>query len=568
MLVQFMLKNVLSFKDETILDMTAINAYKEHPMNLIECDNKEKILKVAAIYGANASGKSNLHLGMRYFQEIVAKSFNNVKDGEETVIARYFCPFSFDENEENSEFEMIQIRNGFEYKYGFEYNAECIVTEWLYRKSLKTNRTMTIFERTTESTNLGAAVRKECDVYKEQIPEETLALSFFNKLKLKTDIFQETYEGVMDTLVVQTDFCEDVNILDNFLPDTIDDEKEKLLQFLSAIDTGIKDIKYEDNDKEIYFLTFHKGKNGKEYPLNLFNESEGTIKSIMLFIYARAAIGGDGAMFVDELNVKLHPLLLKFIIDLFYNSDSKAQLIYTTHDTTLMDKKFFRRDQIWFVQKDEYGYSELSALSDFKVRSDASFEKDYLAGVYGGIPLLKEFKIEEKLYEELVQETKQVILENDFEHISEGLALSTNFKKLEIKFSVDGLGTWSSQRIDVKELKKYKNLFKFLNNTQAIEFIKFVKKNGVEDSIEYGFGDLDTVCNLPHRDDGRKLCKTLRNIRKEFSKLNGIDFEFMDCSNISEICAGTCEVCDYEAEQINRRVKKLKNVKYLEFKVD
>lgn len=144
MLVQFMLKNVLSFKDETILDMTAINAYKEHPMNLIECDNKEKILKVAAIYGANASGKSNLHLGMRYFQEIVAKSFNNVKDGEETVIARYFCPFSFDENEENSEFEMIQIRNGFEYKYGFEYNAECIVTEWLYRKSLKTNRTMTI----------------------------------------------------------------------------------------------------------------------------------------------------------------------------------------------------------------------------------------------------------------------------------------------------------------------------------------------------------------------------------------------------------------------------------------
>lgn len=159
-------------------------------------------------------------------------------------------------------------------------------------------------------------------------------------------------------------------------------------------------------------------------------------------------------------------------------------------------------------------------------------------------------------------------MENDFEHISEGLALSTNFKKLEIKFSVDGLGTWSSQRIDVKELKKYKNLFKFLNNTQAIEFIKFVKKNGVEDSIEYGFGDLDTVCNLPHRDDGRKLCKTLRNIRKEFSKLNGIDFEFMDCSNISEICAGTCEVCDYEAEQINRRVKKLKNVKYLEFKVD
>ena len=100
-------------------------------------------------------------------------------------------------------------------------------------------------------------------------------------------------------------------------------------------------------------------------------------------------------MFIDELNIKLHPLLLKFIVDLFYEKESKAQLIYTTHDTTLMDKKFFRRDQIWFVQKDKFGYSELVALSDYKVRSDASFEKDYLAGVYGGIPLIKEFEMKE-----------------------------------------------------------------------------------------------------------------------------------------------------------------------------
>lgn len=99
--------------------------------------------------------------------------------------------------------------------------------------------------------------------------------------------------------------------------------------------------------------------------------------------------------FCCELNIKLHPLLLKFIIDLFYDDKSSAQLIYTTHDTTLMDKKFFRRDQVWFVQKDQFGYSELVALSDFKVRSDASFEKDYLAGVYGGIPNFKEFELKE-----------------------------------------------------------------------------------------------------------------------------------------------------------------------------
>ena len=395
MLVQFMLKNVLSFKEETVLDMTAINAYKEHESNLIENGMKERFLKVAAVYGANASGKSNLYKAMACFQQIIIQSFNNVQNEADTAIRRYYVPFSFEEEWENSEFQVIEILGDFEYKYGFEYNAECIVSEWLYRKNRNTNRTVTIYERTTEYVEFGASVRKECDVYKEQVPAETLVLSFFNKLKLKTDLFRDVYSGIMSTLVVPTDFCEDRSILEAFLPRMINHEKEKLIQFLAAIDTGIDDIVYDDSEKEISFITFHKGKDGKRYPLYLYNESEGTIKSIMLFIYARMAVLSDGSIFVDELNIKLHPLLLKFIIDLFYEKDSMAQFIYTTHDTTLMDKKFFRRDQIWFVQKDEFGYSELSALSDFKVRSDASFEKDYLAGVYGGIPLLGEFDMKE-----------------------------------------------------------------------------------------------------------------------------------------------------------------------------
>ena len=395
MLVQFMAKNVLSFKDETVLDMTAINAYKEHPCNVIDIGGKEKYLRVAAIYGANASGKSNLYFAMHYFQRIIVESLNNVDEGKETAIEKYYVPFQFERNEENSEFQIIMILDGFEYKYGFEYNSECIVTEWMYRKKLETNRTVTIFERETDQVNFGPSVRKECEVYKEQIPKETLVLSFFNKLKLKDNTMKNVYSGIMSTLVVPADFCEDTEILETLLPQVIDYEKEKLLEFLSAIDIGIKDIGYDDSEKETFFYTVHKGRDGERYPLNLYSESEGTIKSILLFIYARTAILHDRSIFVDELNVKLHPLLLKFIVDLFYEEKSKAQLIYTTHDTTLMDKKFFRRDQIWFVQKDEYGYSELSALSDFKIRSDASFEKDYLAGVYGGIPFIKEFTVKE-----------------------------------------------------------------------------------------------------------------------------------------------------------------------------
>lgn len=395
MLVQFMLKNVLSFKEETILDMTAINAYKEHPCNLISNGTKEKFLKVAAIYGANASGKSNLYFAMHYFQRIIAESLNNIDDGSSGIISRCYVPFSFEPVRENSEFEIVELLDHYEYRYGFEYNEKCIVTEWLYRKDLNTNRTMTIFERTTETIELGAAVRSECSVYSSQIPSETLALSFFNRLKLKTDIFTSVYSGIMDTLVVPPDFWEDRRILKTLLPQIIDTEKKRLLHFLQAIDTGIRDIAYYERDNDIQFTTYHMGKDGCRYPLSLNNESEGTLKSILLFIYVRIAILKNQALFVDELNIKLHPLLLKFIIDLFYEETSSAQLIYTTHDTTLMDKKFFRRDQIWFVQKDEFGYSELSALSDFKVRVDASFEKDYLAGVYGGIPFLKDFAMEE-----------------------------------------------------------------------------------------------------------------------------------------------------------------------------
>lgn len=103
--------------------------------------------------------------------------------------------------------------------------------------------------------------------------------------------------------------------------------------------------------KRYPFFTVHKGKDGKDYPLNLFYESEGTMKSIMLFIYARRAVLDNKSIFVDELNVKLHPLLLKFIVDLFYDETSSAQLIYTTHDTTLMDKRFLEEIKFGLFKK-------------------------------------------------------------------------------------------------------------------------------------------------------------------------------------------------------------------------
>ncbi len=394
MLVQFKVKNYLSFKDEAVFDLSAIKSYKEHEYNLIDLGLKDKFLKVAAIYGANASGKSNLYKAMKSFQQIVMESFNNVENNDKLVIDREYKPFKFCNEDSNSEFEIVFIVNSNEYKYGYEYNNKNIVSEWLYKKSCKTNRTSIIFERYKSEITFGSSIKAYCDIYKEQVNAETLVLSFFNRLKLKTKIFGFVFEGVMSTLVTGSSIYERNFLINIYLVDILKNNKENFLQFLNSVDTGIEDVTYKEAGDDIEFYAHHTGEDGKDYTLDLFNESEGTLKVICIYINARMAIRWDKSLFVDELNSKLHPLLLKFIIDLFHSEKNEsAQLIYTTHDTTLLDKKFLRRDQIWFVEKNQYGHSKLMALSDFKIRTDASFEKDYLSGVYGGIPYIKEMDL-------------------------------------------------------------------------------------------------------------------------------------------------------------------------------
>ncbi len=251
-----------------------------------------------------------------------------------------------------------------------------------------------LLERIGKTIKFGAQLRKACDVYKEHIPSDTLVLSFFNKLKF--EVFSKVYLLVLNTLVSDTDIFERREFCEEFLPELIDNYKAELLSFIKSVDLDIVDIKYQKENRKISFYTTHLGENNRRYQLNLYDESQGTVKSITLFRFVKIAIDRGASLFIDELNTKLHPLLLKQIIDIFHSSKSNAQLIYTTHDTTLLDKQFFRRDQIWFVQKDKFGISELIALSDFKVRSDSSFEKDYLAGVYGGIPLVKFYELSEK----------------------------------------------------------------------------------------------------------------------------------------------------------------------------
>ncbi len=307
---------------------------------------------------------------MKAFQNIIKESLNNIDkdiDNNQNILKKWFLPFKFEATKDkSSEFEIVIIIDYNEYRYGFEYDSETIIEEWMYKKSFNTNRTSIIFERSGNNIYFGPSVRKDCKKYSELVPKETLVLSLFNKLNIKPEIFKDLYLRIMDTLVAQNNAFEYENdFIKNALISAIDDNKtkDKLLAFLESIESGIKDISYEKLENGFIFKTTHVDSNKDEYELNLDLESEGTIKSIILFLFIDTAILNNMSLFVDELNIKLHPLLLKFIIDLFHTENTEAQLIYTTHDTTLMDKKFFRRDQIFFVEKDEFWHNQIVQIN-------------------------------------------------------------------------------------------------------------------------------------------------------------------------------------------------------------
>lgn len=396
----FSFKNYGSFKDKVVLDMRAIKSYKEHPYNLISGDYGNSLLKVVAIYGANASGKSNFVEAYLCFLSIVLDSFQRKdKENSKPILSQRYFPFLFDDEscESDTEFESVYHIDGNEYKYGFIYNSNHIKYEWLYKKSIATNRQSCILERSPDSFKLGASVKKTCEKYISDIDSDVLALSFFSSLKLRTHVFKDAVYGISDILPISFshDSQADAARKRYFEEDFDAAEKPRLLAFLNAIDVGIKDIEVDKNKNNLMVFTYHTGKSGKLYQVPLDIESDGTKRAIAIYSFVRFAVLHNKGLIIDEFNNQLHPLLQKYIIDLFYEESTHGQLIYTTHDTSLLDRQFMRRDQIWFTSKDQGGKSTLYSLAEFKIRNDKSFGKDYLGGIYGGIPVLKSFSFEE-----------------------------------------------------------------------------------------------------------------------------------------------------------------------------
>lgn len=406
MLIQFNYSNFKSFKDETTLDMTA-SSIKEHLDNIAN-QKENKYLKVTAIYGANSSGKSNVIEAFLYMKSFVKESFVLVNKWEEIPLKR----FAFDENSKKklSMFEVFFEYKGEIYQYGFELDSKEVKEEWLYKKDreYKSERYDMVFVREKENFELSEELKNYSEILKG-ISEKTLILSVLANLKIENiknvfDWFEETTIINFGNPLIDT-------IKGSILPEELKkdniDELTEFKNFLSDIDVGIKGIKLEEessnNEKKRYkafSVHFNNDTNQEEY-ISLKEESDGTLKMISMYSDLKRCLKKGSTLFVDELDAKLHPLLTKYIIQIFHNkktNPNNAQLIYTTHDVINLTKEIFRRDEIWFVEKDKKNISHLYSLAEYKiddkkVRNDASYNKDYLLGRYGALPILKEFEV-------------------------------------------------------------------------------------------------------------------------------------------------------------------------------
>ena len=406
MLIRFSFKNFKSFKNENCLDMEA-TSLKEHEYNVAKTKNGE-YLKLSAIYGANASGKTNVLQAFDYMKKRILVSDDSKKNSpidEENI-------YSFMINNDPIALEVeILAKNNKIYKYGFEVLKDTIISEWLFEK--RVNKFYAIFER--ENNNVSMKPNKISDLV--NIDERTLFLNIYSKIDRNNEDFSNVYDWFVNSMYLDLGNPNFERFINNRVSlKILSDEnyKKELLKFIKTIDSGIEGIKttpdsleaVKSNNGIIDIEVLHRGENGELKALPFYLESNGTRKMFHLFDFFMDALKNGMVLFVDELDAKLHPLLTRYIINLFHNSQTNignGQLIYSTHDTVNLNKETFRRDEIWFAEKDKDGVSEIYALSDYileadknagkKVRNDATYNKDYLTGRYGAIPVLEEFDI-------------------------------------------------------------------------------------------------------------------------------------------------------------------------------
>ncbi len=416
MLLQFTFKNFRSFKDENILDMRAakVTELSYH----VRKAGKEKVLPITAVYGANASGKSNVIGALSFMVMCVTNSVMFSSENNNTALKFPYTDnvrFSLINNNDEtySTFETAFILpNKKRYLYGFKIDKNGFKDEWL--KLIKANNEYNdiIVRKNYKLINYKTKKTKMEVNIKTSLSNTSLVLSLGAMLK---DKFLMAVHNWFSNITI-INFGEPlIDIISQSIvsEDLITGKlKNIFLNYLASFDSSIIDYSIEkqlnegDNGHAYRIYTHHKMLNNNGIKkLSLQNESSGTQKMITLFMHFHRVIQGGYPIFIDELNAKLHPLLVRLLLNMFSNPETNpnnAQLIFTTHDSWLMKKDILRRDEIWFTNKNEYGVSELYSLVEFKddngknIRNDENYEKNYLLGKYGAIPNLSLINLVDK----------------------------------------------------------------------------------------------------------------------------------------------------------------------------
>jgi uncharacterized protein len=413
MLVEFRVRNFRSFRDEAVLSLVASRDKTNEETSVMATGNKSvpRLLRAAAIYGANAGGKSNLVRAMQLLRVMVNDSAK-LQAGQAINVQ----PFRLDPAfaEQPVEYEITFLLDNVRHQFGFTLTPRKILSEWLI--VYKSTQPATWYERKFDNRTqkyeykfstqlLGAKA-----VWSEATRDNALFLS--TAVQLNSEQLRPIFAFLTGGLVI---FENGSGPAPDYTISHIErNNADRVREFLSAADIGIADIRLKKQTarlhnvrldvatgqfesvptepREINVPTFeHKAGSGLAV-FDLPDESEGTQK---LFAFAGPIfhiLENGQVLVVDELDRSLHALLVRQLIGMFQNPDINqkgAQLIFTTHDTSLLDGELLRRDQIWLAEKDEDQASRLYPLSDFSPRKGEALERGYLAGRYGGVPILR-----------------------------------------------------------------------------------------------------------------------------------------------------------------------------------
>ncbi len=427
MIELFRVKNFMSFKDESVLDFRALS-YKQHKDHIIlsektNSDAKYGHLKTIAIYGANAAGKSNLIAAIHAFQIVLSNQlFSNSNKSNSPY--ENITPFLLSDSEDNTEFEIVFNYKGNRYQYGFElkhnnisdddyadgYSDYDVINEWYYINDDQ------IYDREKDTLSIGTKYKNILNRI-DRIPSGRLfisALDYFLGSKERDLLVEGFREFIFGDLTVYFELIMETSVKTTLSQASINSRlfidqnyKNRVEEYLKMIDVGIERIEVKEqlvsngnplNSKKIIEIkTIHKKFDEKgnaigEISFDLNQESSGTLRFLMFIQRIIEIQEKGGVLIIDELSARLHPLLTKLIINMFQSSENtKSQLIFSTHDISLLNKEQFRRDEIVFVDKNERGESKIYTLADLKVREDSSFYKEYIQGKYGAIPIFRSF---------------------------------------------------------------------------------------------------------------------------------------------------------------------------------